>query len=198
MLADVGGQLRDGRLAANLSQVEVGAAIGVSRSEIGRIERGRAPAVPVKRLARFAAIVGQDLTMRLFPAGQPLRDVAQLALIARFRGLIADRLRWQSEMPLAIPGDRRAWDGAILGPGWTVYIDAETRVHDVQALQRRTTLKARDTPTERWILVLADTRHNRSVVAAVGSLLHQGLPPTQILAALAAGRDPGGAGVVLV
>ena len=98
-----------------------------------------------------------------------------------------------------MPGDIRAWDASIGGPGWTVFIDAETRIRDVQALQRRTALKRRDTGTERVILLIADTRANRTVLRSLGGpLVAESLPGRGILAALRAGRDPGGSGVILL
>jgi hypothetical protein len=80
-----------------------------------------------------------------------------------------------------------------------VYVDAETRIRDVQALERRTALKRRDTGTDRVILLIADTRSNRAILASLrGSLIHDALPGTTILAALKSGRDPGGSGIVLL
>jgi transcriptional regulator with XRE-family HTH domain len=198
-LATIGVEIREARIAAGLSQGFVADAAGSSRAEISRIERAQAAMVPVRRLAAAAAVVGLDLSVRLYPAGLPLRDQAQLALLARFRSVIPKDIVWRSEAPLPIPGDPRAWDAAISGPGWTAYVDAETRLRDIQALQRRTALKQRDTGTARVILLVADTRANRSVLAAlVAPLVPDALPGKGLLEALIAGQDPGGSGVILL
>jgi hypothetical protein len=47
-----------------------------------------------------------------------------------------------------------------------VAIEAETRLHDVQALLRRVASKRRDGAAGRLVLVVADTRTNREVVRA--------------------------------
>jgi hypothetical protein len=50
------------------------------------------------------------------------------------------------------------------------------------------------------MLLLANTRHNRALVRDHGEALRADFPMSgsAILAALAAGRDPGGSGIVLV
>jgi hypothetical protein len=103
------------------------------------------------------------------------------------------------EVPIPREGDLRAWDASISGPGWTAYVDAETRIRDAQALERRTNLKRRDTMTDRVILLLADTRSNRAVVRALGMpIVDDAIDGRVILARLAAGADPEGSGVVLL
>jgi hypothetical protein len=78
-------------------------------------------------------------------------------------------------------------------------VDAETRLRDIQALQRRTALKQRDTATTRAILLVADTRANRSILASLAApLIPDAVPGKALLEALVAGRDPGGSGVILL
>jgi transcriptional regulator with XRE-family HTH domain len=196
---ELGRELRDGRIAANLSQHQVGRAVGLSASQLSRIERGLAPAVPLAQQACIAAVLGLRLSARLYPAGLPLRDSAQLALLEKFRKAIHRDLGWRTEVALALEGDLRAWDAAIVGGGWIVHIDAETRIRDAQALARRTALKRRDTRTDRVVLLISDTRANRAALRAVGpSLVADPLPGRTILEALVAGRDPGGSGVLIL
>ena len=52
-----------------------------------------------------------------FRAGSPVRDRAQLALLARFEACLGPPLRLRREVPLPIDGDRRAWDGMVEGDG---------------------------------------------------------------------------------
>lgn len=78
-------------------------------------------------------------------------------------------------------------------------MDAETRIRDVQALERRTSLKGRDTGTDRVILLIADTRSNRAILSSLGrSLVVAPRSGASIVAALESGTDPGGSGVVLL
>lgn len=198
-LQTIATELREARLAAGLSQSHVGRAVGISHAGVSRIERAVAPNVPLGRLDAMAAVVGLQLSVRLYPAGRPVRDEGQLALLERLRRRLAPELAWRTETPVPISGDMRAWDASIDGPGWKVFVDAETRIRDVQALERRTALKARDTGTDRVILLIGDTRSNRSILGSlVGSLIEGALSGRTILAALEAGRDPGGSGVVLL
>jgi transcriptional regulator with XRE-family HTH domain len=196
----VGEELRHARLQAGLTQAELGGAVGLSKSEVSRIELGRARYVPYERLVVIAGALGLDLPLRTFPAGEPIRDAAQLALLARLRVLLPPSLRWRTEVPLNIPGDRRAWDAVIEGRGWRVPVEAETRLRDVQALSRRIALKQRDDQGGIVILLVADTRHNRHVLRLGGPDLVATFPAQgrAALAALSDGRQPSGSGIVLL
>jgi hypothetical protein len=166
---------------------------------MSRIERALALNVPLGRLDTIAAVLGMQLSVRLYPAGQPLRDDGQLALLGRLRARLAPGLSWRTEVPVPITGDLRAWDASIEGFGWTAFVDAETRIRDIQALGRRTALKRRDTGTDRVVLLIADTRSNRAILGSVGgSLIEDALPGIAILTALQTGRDPSGSGIVLL
>jgi transcriptional regulator with XRE-family HTH domain len=195
----VGEELREARLQAGLTQVELGAAVGLSKSEISRIELGRERNVPYERLVLIAAALGLDLPLRAFPSGEPVRDVAQLALLASFRRLLAATLPWRTEVPLRVPGDRRAWDAVIDGPGWRVAVEAETRLRDVQALSRRIALKQRDDRTDVVILLVADTRNNRHVLRLATPDLAATFPTSgrASVHALSEGRQPAGSAIVL-
>jgi transcriptional regulator with XRE-family HTH domain len=198
-LQSIATELREARLVAGLSQSHVGSAAGISHAGVSRIELALAPNVPLSRIDAMAAILGLRLSVRLYPAGRPLRDAGQLALLDRLRIRLGPGLTWRNEAPIPIAGDLRAWDASISGVGWTAFVDAETRIRDVQALQRRTALKRRDTETDRVILLVADTRSNRAILASVsGSLVEGAIPGRTMLANLEAGRDPGGCGVLLL
>jgi transcriptional regulator with XRE-family HTH domain len=199
LISEIGSELREARLAAGISQTAVGRTAGMSHAAVSRIERGAAPNVPLRRLAVVASVVGLRLSVRVYPTGPPIRDAAQVALLGRFRLLLHPSLTWRTEVPIGIQGDLRAWDAAIGGPSWTAHVDAETRIRDAQALERRLALKQRDTPATRVILLLADTRTNRLILRSLGSpLVSASVPGRAILDALRAGQDPGGSGVVLL
>jgi transcriptional regulator with XRE-family HTH domain len=143
-LTTIGEELREARLSAGLSQRQVGAAAGISHAEVGRIERATAPRVPFVTLSTLGSVLGLDISIRAYPDGEPVRDAAQIALLARLRALLPRGLTWRTEVPLDVPSDMRAWDAVIGGPAWQIPVDAESRLRDVQACTRRVALKRRD------------------------------------------------------
>jgi transcriptional regulator with XRE-family HTH domain len=196
----IGDELREARLQACLTQNEVGVAVGLSSSALSRIELGQAPRVSYETLVLVAAMVGLDLPLRVFPAGEPVRDIAQLTLLAKLRVLLPDGLRWRTEVPLGIPGDRRAWDAVIEGRGWRLPVEAESRLRDVQACSRRLMLKRRDDRCDVVFLLVADTRHNRHVLRLAWPDLAAEFPVAgkTALDALVKGEPPSGSGIVLL
>jgi hypothetical protein len=171
-----------------------------------RIERGLVPEASVRQLARIGAVVGLDVRVRAYPGPDPVGDAAQAKLFGRLAIRLHPRLMLRSEVPMPMPGDLRAWDGWISGfldpspDQMGLPVDAETRLHDVQALLRRLSLKTRDSGTECILLVLADTRSNRDAVAGAADVLRSAfpIPARRALAALAAGRYPGGSALVFL
>ena len=120
-------------------------------------------------------------------------------MIARFKANLPPGARLRIEVPLGIPGDRRAWD-AILAIGVErCPIEAETALRDLQATDRRIVLKMADTGTTRVILLVADTGANRRVLRAHRELLRDRYPldGRVILRALRDGRCPEESGILL-
>ena len=146
----------------------------------------------------MAAAVGLDLTARLYPAGEPIRDAAHHALIERLRLRLHPSLLLMTEVPLPIPGDRRAWDAVIRGLDWHIPVEAETRPRDAQALDRRIALKLRDAGFDDLILLLLNSAHNRRLIASGALGTGTRSMDGSALARLAEGRDPGGSAVVLL
>jgi len=190
------------RSNAGLSQDEVSAAAGMSRGRYGRIERGEDPQVSVDELARIGAVLGLEISVRFFPAGDPVRDAGHRAVLARLSGACHASLRFRTEVPLPMVGDRRAWDAVIDGfrPPIRCGIEAETRPTDEQALTRKLALKRRDGGVDRLILLLPDTRHNRAFIrgASAGFLAAFPLPGRRAVELLRAGVDPGGDAIMLL
>ena len=206
----IGAEIRDARIAAGLSQRSIGAAAGLSHPQVSRIEHGQLRAVSIEQLTRLTVVLGLDLGVRVFPAGQPLRDQAHLDLIGRFMAGLSPDLMVRMEVPVPLEGDLRAWDLQILGlkpaedvadgPARRAGAEAETRLSDLQALIRRISLKARDSGIETVFLIVSDTRTNRRVVREFGSLIRETFPVAGLTAleALAVGRDPGGWSLILI
>jgi transcriptional regulator with XRE-family HTH domain len=202
---DAGRELRAARQMLGWSMREVSRRSGISEAQISRIERGLHPAVSHQHLVVLAAIVGLDVRLRAFPGGDPTLDAAQRGLLDRLRRRLRPGLRFTLEVPLPIEGDQRAWDaiiGGLVHDGHIVSmpIDAETRLVDHQAQTRRLTLKLRDSGFESVLLLVADTRHNRAVVAANRSAFADQFPVSARVAleALRAGRHPGGSALLLL
>lgn len=199
----VGRDHRLARIGAGLSLREVAAASGASHQQLMRFERGDLDRVSVEAMGAWCAVVGLDLVVRTYPAGDTIRDRAQLALLERLRGELHPSLAWRTEVPLPTPGDRRAWDAEIRGgkpDPWRVRVEAETRISDGQALERRLSLKARDDPVGHVVLLVSDTRANREALRRLSDGIAADLPlgTRAILRALRAGRDPGGSGIVIL
>jgi transcriptional regulator with XRE-family HTH domain len=209
-LIRIGDELRIARVGAGLSLRFVGARIGRSATQVMRIERGLVPEVSVRQLARIGAVVGLDVRLKAYLGADPIRDIAQVKLLSRLTARLHSDLHFRTEVPLPIDGDQRSWDGWISGfrdpgpgggaVGGGLPLDAETRLHDVQALLRRLALKLRDSSMEHVVLVVSDTRSNRQAVAAASDILATTFPisPRRALACLAAGRHPGGSALIFL
>ena len=205
-LSRVGGEIRDARVAAGLSQAVVGRGAGLSGSEVGRIERSNLRHASVDEIARVGAVVGLDIRLRTYPGPDPLRDAGQLKLLARLRARLAPGLVFRAEVPLPIHADQRAWDGWIAGltndhgTNLSLPVEVETRFTDAQAQVRRITLKMRDSGEPAVLLVIADTQRNRAAVAAAGDWLRDQfpIPARRAMAAIAAGAHPDGSAIVFL
>lgn len=206
LIALVGREFLATRTNAAASQEIISRAAGISRPKYGRIERGLSPQVSLATITRIAAALGLDPSLRFYPVADPVRDRGQIALIEQFLSFCHPSLARQTEVPFPRQGDGRAWDAVVAGlraasgRPLRAGIEAETRPNDVQALDRKLALKERDGAVDRVVLVLADTRHNRAFLRGPGESLRHRFPggSRQILEAMAAGRDPGGNGIVLI
>lgn len=207
LVAMAGREFKAARLNAGLSQDDVSCAAGISRPQYGRIERARSPEVSLARLATIAAVLGLETSLRFFPAGDPVRDAGHVALLERLRARLHSSLAWRTEVPFPQAGDLRAWDATVAGfqipAGRTRRrgaVEAETRPVDLQALDRKLALKERDGGADWVILLLANTRHNRSLLAGPGATLRARFPleGRRALELLAAGVDPERNAIVLL
>jgi len=85
----------------------------------------------------------------------------------------------------------------ILGGMWAAAVDAETVLDDLQALERRVSLKQRDSGHPHVILLVADTRRNRRALrAAPGAFSGYDRDARRVLRALRRGEDPGTSAIV--
>jgi transcriptional regulator with XRE-family HTH domain len=198
-------EIRQARLALGRSQALVGREARMSGSQVGRIERGELTLGDHDALVRLAAVVRLDARLRLYPGPDGALDGPQLRRIERLRAIVPMAVSIQTEVPLPNPGDQRAWDvvlGGLTGNRDTdqMPVEVETRLHDIQSMTRRIQLKLRDSPFDSVMLVVADTKHNRTVLAAHRATLASVFPigSRACLAALRAGRHPGGSALILL
>jgi len=182
-----------------VGQAQVAQRAGLTQSQVSRTERSDGRAPHIDDLATHAAALGLRLSIKLYPDGSPVRDAAQLRLIGKLRDIIGDGFIVRTEVLAGGRGDLRAWDVVLDGP-IQIAIDAETRLHDIQALQRRLELKRRDSRMPRVILLVAASRHNRSVLREHREALSSTLPldSANVLEALREGRAPEASGILVL
>jgi transcriptional regulator with XRE-family HTH domain len=200
MAQEIGDQLRTARHVLGLTQAQVGAAIGVSASEISRRELGRSNRLTGLKLAVHAAAVGLKLSIKLWPVGGGIRDAAQARYIATFVARVGRLWTVTLEAPIRLAGDLRAVDVLLTSHHARIAVEVITRLADLQAQVRAAQLKARDIGATRLMLVVAGTHANRNALASVRATLLDSfdLDSRRLLAALAAGRDPGRDGIIVL
>jgi transcriptional regulator with XRE-family HTH domain len=194
-------ELREVRMAAGTSQRTVARAAGISPSQLSRLERNGIARPSIEQVCRVAAALGQTPSLKLYPSGPPVRDNAQLALLARFEARLRPPLHARREVPLPIPGDGRAWDGMVIGGAEPFFEEGESHLSDIQALARRIELKLRDDGRARVVvLVVARSAHNRRVLHAHREALRSQFPldGAAIARAVRRGEPPPASGIIVV
>lgn len=195
-----GVEIRLSRRGSGTSIRVASKSVGMSETTFGRIERGILPAVTVEQLAIACAAVGLRFVARAYPDGSPVRDAAHARLIGRFRDQLPPQVPLRTEVPIPLPGDRRAWDGLCTLNGTMVGIEAETRLVDLQALDRRIALKCRDSGIALVVLLVADTSANRRSLRDHRESLRTAFPldTRAAMAAIRAGRAPEASAIVVL
>lgn len=198
-LAEIGRELRDRRLDADVSQYEVGSRLGLSRWQVARYEGGRYEAATVAQAAELLAVVGLGLKLSTYPLGDGPRDSKHAAGLMAFLVNAASPLAWRTEVPLPNAGDARAWDAVVTGGGKRTGVEFERTLRDTQAQGRRLSLKRRDGGVDYLLLLVADTRANRATLRANPTFMPD-LPRRRLAEALAALRSGAhlGDGLVLI
>ena len=188
-----------------MTMEELGRRIGLSASQVSRIERGLHRHVTLEQLATMGAVAGLDVRLRAYPGPDPALGAPQTAVLGRLVARLPPTVRVQTEVGLPIPTDQRAWDVMLLGlrlgrATQPLPVDIETRFHDPQAQVRRVLLKLRDSQVPAVLLVLADTRLNRDAVRGAAAMFRGDfpVPARTALAALSRGDHPGGSSIVLL
>jgi len=144
-------------------------------------------------------VLGLRASVKLYPIGGAIRDVAQARYIEKFVGRIGRAWRIRLEATLPIAGDLRAIDVLLEGP-IVIAVEVTTRLTDLQAQLRAAQLKARDVGADRLVIVVAGSHANRRALADARSILAANfdLDTRRTLAALADGKDPGRDAIVVL
>jgi transcriptional regulator with XRE-family HTH domain len=201
LVAEVAREIRLARTASGLSQRSVATAAGMSQSQFGRMERGQVRHPTLDQLCRAAAALGLKLSVKAFPDGDPIRDVAHARLLERFRQRLGPGIVWRTEVPVDGSTDLRGWDGMCELTLERIGVEAETRIRDGQATWRKTQRKHdADRTVGVVIMLVADTRANRAALREIREGLRADLPldTREVLAALGAGRAPTASGIVVL
>jgi transcriptional regulator with XRE-family HTH domain len=194
-LQDVGGEFRERRMSLGESQAFVAAAARLSRPRYSRIESGAVTTLSLTELNRIAAVLGLAASVRVFPGGVATRDAGHTGKLGELLRHVRPPLAYRIEvaLPQAVGRwEQRAWDAVLFGNGERTAIELEMRLRDVQAVRRRHEMKRRDDPTEHFLLLVADTRHNRRVLAEYDDVFAE-IPRRKlgaVRAALAVGKHP--------
>ena len=106
------------------------------------------------------------------------------------------------ELLAVVTGNSRDQEADILliSGHLRIVVEVITRLADAQAQIRAAQLKARDLDATRLVIVLAATHANRDALNSVRDALGRAfsLDTRGVMAALAAGRDPGRDAIVLL
>ena len=78
----------------------------MSRKHYGRIENGLVPNLTLVDLNRIASVLGLSPSVRVYPSGIPVRDVAHTTRLQGFLTAMSPPLTHRVEVPLPPQGDR--------------------------------------------------------------------------------------------
>ena len=191
-------ELRQERVKADVSQRAMADQLGWSQARYWRFEN--AAEADLEELSAVAAILGLELSSNLHRVSDSLADRGQLALLARFRSLLSPSVKVFTEALLPNPGERRSWDLLLRIAAQIVGVEAETKIRDVQATVRKVRGRERDGGADVLLILLADTRVNRSardeLVVNLGERFIT--LPRLLLDALRKGEPLPGSGVLLL
>lgn len=189
----VGRQLRALRVRSRLRQDDVAEAARVSRSQIGRAERGQADRLRLRDLDRIATVLGGRLEVRLTWNGEALDrllDAAHASLVdATVNFLTAAGWECAVEVSFNIWGERGSIDVLAFHPhtATVLVVEVKSVVPDVQAmlvaLDRKARLAQQIANQRGWhaahvgrLLVIAESRTSRRRIEAHSALFAAALP----------------------
>jgi hypothetical protein len=195
-----GDEVRSARLGLGVSIATAAAAVGLSDSVFARIERTESEGVTIDQLSLACAAVGLRFSGSAYPDAPGVRDAGHTRLLQRFRDQLPPGTPWRTEVGMPIAGDLRAWDATATLRPRMIAIEAEMRLVNAQAVDRRVSLKRRDSGIDVVILLVADTKANRSTLTADREALRASFPldGRAVLASIRTGHAPADSGIVVL
>lgn len=198
-LAEVLDEIHERRLMSGGTQAELATAVGVSRSLVGALERDELEDPGVVELARLAAAVGLDLSLRTFAGDAVLRDAAQVMLLNRLRAECHPSLAWTLEATVT-PGDPRAFDALVGRTPDAAAVEAISRLRDLQRQTRPIIAKLEASGLRAVIVLIAASRVNRTALRDAGRQFRDAFPlgSRAVLGMLRRGEVPHQSGIVVL
>lgn len=191
-----GRSIRLARLGSGLTRQAAAGHAGMACSTWQRVEAGT-PSVTLANFVAAAAAVGLDFVCRTYPGRAPgLRDSGQLHVVTWLRSVAHPSWRGSLEERAGDHGE--AVDLVLWGGSEIMAIEVERRLVDWQDQLRRWLLKldwldAQHARPVRLVVVVADTRGNRSALAPFRPILRETFPAgtRAVMAALRNGTPLG-------
>jgi transcriptional regulator with XRE-family HTH domain len=174
-------------------QEDLGAAAGVSRAAVSRIELGQADRLTVRALEAVAAAVGARVEIRLSWNGEALDRLLDVAHARLVESVVArlEESRWDAlpEVSFNVAGERGSIDILAFHPPTRslLVVEVKSVVPDIQAMLGSLDRKARlgrgvarergwTVTTVSRLLVIGEDRTARRRVAAFESTFRRALP----------------------
>lgn len=200
--ASIGREVVLARTNLALTRRQAARLAGVSPSTQKRVEDGDI-SIGTATACRVAAAVGLKVWAKAYPVRTPsLRDTGQLRIAEMLRRAAHTSFRVAIELPLS---DGRSADEVFFGPDEIIHAEIERLLADWQAQYRsasakRDELAAQHRRPVRLVLVIEDTRANRSAISAHFDLIRSALPAgsREVMRALRDGLPLGRDGVLWV
>ncbi len=190
---------------AGVSRAALARAAGVDAAFLGRIERGdERPSL--ETYERLAAVLGVDLSIRLYPnTGPVIRDRLSAPMLDALLGILHPR--WQPFTEAAVRKPSRGWIDAVLRDaraGTLVAGELQSELRRLEQLIRWHAEKAASLPSwDGWpkdgteptvsrLLIVRRTRATQAIAAEFGRQLRVAYPahPDDALGALATSGAP--------
>jgi transcriptional regulator with XRE-family HTH domain len=189
MTVALGEDIRRLREDAGVTRAELARAAGVDASYLRRIEAGTV--MPsAETVVRLSLALGADPSLRLYPStGSPIRDRHQAAIASAL--LASLHPRWRAYPEVAVRRPARGWiDLGLHDAVEPTFIATEIQsdLRRLEQLVRWSQAKADSLPSwDGWahlggelaisrLLLIRETRANRSIVATAGPLLRAAYP----------------------
>lgn len=201
-LRGIVGDLRRLREDAGVGQAAAARHAGITRSHLSMTEAGtRAPSWSV--LTRIAAVLGSDLSVRLFPGGAPrLRDRFQAPMVEALLKMLPGR--WSRAGEVAVHRQVRGFIDCVISDRdrpRIVSIEAHSEIRRLEALIRSAIDKSESLPSsDLWpflsagtarppihrVLLLRSTAANREIARSFAATLSAAYPArtAEVVAAL--------------